>query len=608
LNPSQTRRKFIKTTFSLLAGSPFLKCTTSTEKPNIVLILLDDLGWDDLGCHGNPYVETPTIDNLAAQSVQFSQFYVNPVCAPTRASLLTGRHFLRTGVEHVHGGKDFIHLEETLLPEHFKKAGYATGMWGKWHSGHTDGYFPWERGFDEAYLAQLYQHENSRGQFNGKPVAHNAWADQVITDYAIDFMTRQQPQPFFAYLSYLTCHTPLQAPEPFIKKYENKGLSRNLATLYAMIDHLDSHLKRLFAAIEQLGLTKNTIIVFLSDNGPAISNNLLTDADREMRYVSQLKGHKGNLWENGVKSPLFVCCPEKFKPNKINRLADVTDIYPTLLDLAKIPLTNPAELDGQSLKPALAGRPELLRQRYSFNYANPGWPPTDKPWSPVGTHNEYRPVFPEEKPALAYATQIISVRNDRYKLLFNPGNVKNQVALENGYALFDILNDPREEHNLIQAKPAVFQELKARLQNWFAEIKAEKHSFNMPVFLIGQHKKVNNTIPAKGPTHISSGLLNTFNSLWHWQAGDWAEYKIKVLTPGHYKVVLQHESAAVKLAQIKISTPQNSTTSTLADHQRIEFGEIYLDENDDLLRIEVLQGEGVVIEKLYSIQLERRES
>ena len=152
------------------------------QKPNIILIQADDLGFCDLAIHGNTFAETPALDNLAKNGMQFSNFYVNSVCAPTRASLLTGRHFLRTGVSHVHGGKDFIHLEETLLPEALKENGYVTGMWGKWHSGKTAGYFPWQRGFDEAYMAQLYKHENSRGYLNGELVEHQKWASEVITD------------------------------------------------------------------------------------------------------------------------------------------------------------------------------------------------------------------------------------------------------------------------------------------------------------------------------------------------------------------------------------------------------------------------------------------
>jgi len=176
-----SRRKFIKSTGAGIAAlhlTGILSCQKRDHtKPNFIIIQLDDLGWSDIGIHGNKIVETPNIDRLALESVRFNQFYVNPVCAPTRAALLTGRDFLRTGVSHVHGGKDFLHLEEKTIADAFKAGGYVTGIWGKWHCGHTDGYFPWERGFDEAYLAKLYQHKNSHGSLNGQEEEHQDWDD-----------------------------------------------------------------------------------------------------------------------------------------------------------------------------------------------------------------------------------------------------------------------------------------------------------------------------------------------------------------------------------------------------------------------------------------------
>ena len=232
------RRKFVQTLgggMMLAQLGPFFSCN-KVQKPNFILIQMDDLGWSDLGIHGNTMVDTPNIDKLGHESVRFNQFYVNPCCAPSRASLLTGRHFLRTGVSHVHGGKDYLHLEEKTIGDAFKIGGYKTGMWGKWHSGHTDGYFPWERGFDTAYMAQLYKHHESNGQLNGKYVSHGAWADEVLIDRAIDFMKTHKGQPFFCYISSLTCHSPLDAPEVFVEKLKKKQLSDSLATLYAMIE------------------------------------------------------------------------------------------------------------------------------------------------------------------------------------------------------------------------------------------------------------------------------------------------------------------------------------------------------------------------------------
>ena len=163
------------------------------SKPlNVVLILADDLGWGDLGQNGNTLIDTPVLDCMGTEAARFENFYVHPVCAPTRASLLTGRHYLRTGVTHVHGGGDFLHPAEVTMGQWFQENGYATGMWGKWHSGKTSGYYPWERGFDEAYMAKLYIHEDGEGLFQGESRSAPGWTTDVLTGMTIDFIERHQ--------------------------------------------------------------------------------------------------------------------------------------------------------------------------------------------------------------------------------------------------------------------------------------------------------------------------------------------------------------------------------------------------------------------------------
>ena len=192
--------------------------TVIPRKTNVLLLLADDMGFDDLSIHGNPYITSTNLDKLARESVQFSDFSVTPVCSTTRASLLTGRDFYKTGVSGVHGGRDFLHRSETLMSDLFKNSGYNTGMWGKWHVGKTEGYLPWDRGFDEAYYAELYDHETSHGYHNGKLVEHKPWVSEVVTDYAIDFMQRskEESQPFFAHVSYLAPHEPWLAPDEYV--------------------------------------------------------------------------------------------------------------------------------------------------------------------------------------------------------------------------------------------------------------------------------------------------------------------------------------------------------------------------------------------------------
>ncbi|UII80374.1 sulfatase-like hydrolase/transferase [Flagellimonas sp. CMM7] len=314
----------------------FISCKNASEEkslqPNVLIIQVDDMGYDDLSLHGNPHLETPNLDMLGNESVQFEQFHLQNVCAPSRAALLTGRNYLRTGVTSVHAGRDFMNLDETTIAEIFQNNGYNTGMWGKWRSGKTDGYFPWDRGFDEAYYACLYNYWNNTGLLNGKHTRTEGFTTDALTDMAIDFVTRERNKPFFAYMSHLAPHNPWRAPESYIKKYEDKGLSKPMATLYGMIDNLDHNIGRLLNTLDKKGLTDNTIIVFMSDNGPWIRSYRfgLTDKEWQLRNPSGFRGNKGENWQNGIKSTLFIKWKNQLNPQKMNHLTKIEDILPSL--------------------------------------------------------------------------------------------------------------------------------------------------------------------------------------------------------------------------------------------------------------------------------------
>jgi len=232
-------RYSLKTLWLLLFLCIIFPSCKTRNIPNILLIQVDDLGIGDLAVNGNRFIETPNIDKLAGEAVSYKDFYVNTLCAPSRATLLTGRDFWKTGVSGVHGGRDYVNLNEVMFPELLKQSGYATGMWGKWHSGKTDGYFPWDRGFDEAYYATLYNYFNNVGLLNGERVETKGWATDRITDFAIDFIKRNSKKKFFVYVSYMAPHEPWYAPDEYTEKYTNKGLSKALSTLYGMIDLVD---------------------------------------------------------------------------------------------------------------------------------------------------------------------------------------------------------------------------------------------------------------------------------------------------------------------------------------------------------------------------------
>jgi len=581
----------------------------SAPPPNIVIIQLDDLGYDDLSIHGNHIVESPNIDSMGYTGMRFDQFYVNPVCAPTRASLLTGRHFMKTGVTHVHGGKDFLSLDETTIADVLRKAGYHTGMWGKWHSGHAEGYFPWQRGFDEAYMAQLYKHRDSRGSLNGKPVEHKKWADQVITEYAIDFMDRYRDEPFFAYLSFLSVHAPLDTPDSLRNKYMEKGMSYNLATIYGMVEHVDYYLGKLFTAIDSMELNRNTVIFFMSDNGPAVLNRELTDEDRKIRYVNGMKGHKGNIWENGVRSPLFAKWQGVTQPVVNYELVDVTDILPTIMELAG---TGPSDemkpLDGESFAELIRCGCSEPRGKISFNMANRGWPPTDQPWTPEGVLDEYRPVPPDQKAQEVFDDQIISVRRGAFKLLHHPGEAKGTPEQENGYVLVDILADPGEEVNLYDEMPDIAAELELLMKNWWESVLEAPASFSMPVFTVEGAIGDTSIILGKAPVETSENVKSAFAWLTHWtEPGDFARYNVHVKDPGLYEVSIIYRGRP-NGARVKFSGMQTSVSNTIETYDRAILGSLELDSVDQVVELELMENPAGsdVFNQLQRIELQRK--
>ncbi len=564
------------------------------KQPNVLLLLTDDQGFDDLACHGNPYLSTPHLDTLAAGSVQFANYCVASVCAPSRASLLTGRHFLRTGVSHVHGGKDFIQPDERLISETFREAGYRTGTWGKWHSGKSSGYFPWERGFDEAYMAQLYKHFDSVGHYNGLPRSHAGWTVDTLVEYASDFITRcsQTQSPFFAFVSFLTVHAPLAGPDELVEKYRRMGLSEALATVYAMVEQTDSAVGALLGLLDRLGIAEDTIVLFQSDNGPACLEGQLTDEDRRTRYVNGYKGHKGNMWENGIKSPLFVRWGNRFAPHTTGRLCDICDIYPTLADLCGIRLDSEhPPLDGRSFRPYLEGQEDGLEPKESYVWVSPGWPPDPETgYSPAGRFGEYMPVAPEVKGDLPFDPQLVTVRGEQWKWLRNPGKVPGAPDPVEGEVLIHIREDPQEDINVMATQPGQAEEMRRRARQWFAQIRREPHAFHSPVFKIGPG--MSNFVAAYAPTRVAGNVCNGGLSIYQFQApGDRAQYDIEVTQAGRYRLYLDYVKDESSGLTLEISCGSARIQSRLEAPNGQDLGAIDLPAGKAVLTLEVRQAD-----------------
>ena len=322
---------------------------SADSRPNIVVFLSDDQGWGDLSHSGNKDLKTSNIDSLARDGVSFDHFFVCPVCSPTRAEFLTGRYHPRSNVYSTSAGGERMDLDEMTIADLFKKSGYATGAFGKWHNGMQFPYHPNGRGFDEFYgfcSGHWGNYFSPMLERNGEIIEGKGFCIDDFTTQAMDFMERSKAksQPFFAYIPYNTPHSPMQVPDEYWEKFAHKNLKmkagdRHLRSALAMCENLDYNVGRVLAKLDQLKVAENTIIVWFHDNGP-----------NGKRWNGGMKGRKGSVEEGGCRSPLFIKWPGGItKGRQIEKIVSVRDLLPTLCELAEIKALPSSPLDGKSL-------------------------------------------------------------------------------------------------------------------------------------------------------------------------------------------------------------------------------------------------------------------
>lgn len=563
------------------------------EKPNILLITADDLGFDDLSVHQNPTITTPNLDQLAHQSVRFSDFAVSPVCSTTRASLLTGRHFYKTGVSGVHGGRDYLNRNETLISEMLQKRGYKTGTWGKWHLGKSEGYMPWDRGFEEGYYAELYRHKNSFGVLNNQKVSHQTWVSEVVTNYAIEFMqdSQRQAKPFFAYASFLAPHEPWLAPSNFVAPYLKKGMRPAVANLYGMVSEMDFHIGRLLSFLDKSGLAENTIVIFMSDNGPwwdSSNFGAMTKKEWQQRNPSKMKGNKGQTWQNGIRSPLFIRLGDKFKPNIVNRFINVADILPTLLEATGTSLPEDSKaIDGLSFLPYLQGKTQGQNARYSVIASHDVV--SNKP-----LFNQWTPIDDQARTAMKYSQQLIGLRNEQYKLILNPALDQNEYPRAvGGYLLFDMQKDPLESTNIITSKPKVAAKMKRQLEREFTGYVNDPESFSAPVYLVGADLPIS-VINGFGPSSTSGNTESKAHQLTGMkQKGDIAVYDMDVQTANTYKVFIKQSNTDGAGLEVQITAQGQSLVEQFNGELIQYLGKINLVKGESQLKLEVLNNQSI---------------
>ncbi len=329
------------------------------KRSNILFILTDDQGVGDFSLFGNDSIQTPNLDALLQSGARFERFYVDPVCAPTRASFQTGLYAARTGTIYVTRRRETMALNAKTLAEHLRAAGYRTGLFGKWHNGATLPYSPAGRGFDKF---QGFTSGHFNDYFTGilrnemdEPIPFSGDLTDLLTDTAADWMTEKTSRPFFAMLAYQAPHTPVQVADDHWNAVASRGLTPFNTGVYAMVESVDEQVGKLLKALEAAGQLEETVVIFASDNGP--------NGDRFRRG---LRGWKGQIDEGGVRAPFVIRFPGDNPANGsvFDTPAAHIDLLPTLLDYLDLPRAD--SVDGLSLMPLLRG--EELPERYIYTF------------------------------------------------------------------------------------------------------------------------------------------------------------------------------------------------------------------------------------------------
>ncbi|WP_254512228.1 sulfatase-like hydrolase/transferase [Anatilimnocola floriformis] len=505
-------------------------------RPNVVLIVIDDLGWADLGCYGSTFHKTPQLDKLAKQGMRFTDAYAAcPVCTPTRAAIMTGKYPARLNItDWLPGRGDMpsqkllrpkieqqLPLAEVTIAERLREAGYRTASIGKWHLGGA-GFGPETQGFEvniggdqggspPGYFAPFVR-ENAKGKAAGRNLKgleaapDGGYLTDLLTDAAVNFIEKNRAEPFFLYLPHYAVHTPLQAKEEVIKKYpaDPKFSGKQNSSVYAaMLESVDDGVGRIMAKLDELKLTENTLVIFTSDNG-----GLATPEGPHTPATSNapLREGKGYLYEGGIRVPLIMHWPKNIRTGINGTLTSSVDLLPTLLDVCSLSATT--EVDGVSIRAAMQEEERPVTRDLFWHYphyANQGGKPSS------------------------------AIRSGRWKLI---------EFFEDGHReLFDLTSDMRENRNLVTQHPQVVAELAEKLEAWRKNVGAKMMEPNPDYKPNPQAADGIVTMPAKWATVYGETLryepLPHKNTLGFWtNPKEWASFEFTLETPGTYEVEL----------------------------------------------------------------------
>ncbi|WP_276390902.1 arylsulfatase [Eudoraea chungangensis] len=468
----------------------------SSDIPNIILIMADDQGWGDLESSGNKNIKTPNIDLLSSEGVSFVNFYVQPVCSPTRAELLTGIQYPKLGVYDTSAGGERMNLGTPTLAEALIEEGYVTAAYGKWHNGMQPPYHPNSRGFTDFYgftSGHWGNYFSPMLEHNGELVEGKGFLVDDLTQRGIDFIEQNKNRPFFLYLPYNTPHSPMQVPDKYWDAFKEKDLTSKYQdqekedveftkAALAMVTNIDDNVGRVLRKVASLGLSENTIIIYLTDNGP-----------NSYRYNGGMRGRKGSVDEGGVRSPFFIRWESKLQKGKIiEPIASVLDIMPTLLSIVRKESITPSSFDGIDLSPLLFKENPTWKDRLLFHHWNGK----------------------------------TSVRTENYRL-------------DNENRLYHIKEDRGQRTDRSSEFPEITESLIAQKKSWLRE--TEPSMADDRPFTLGYPEAIYTQIPARDG--IASGSIKRSNR-WpndsfftNWKnVKDSISWDVEVLSAGTYEV------------------------------------------------------------------------
>jgi arylsulfatase A-like enzyme len=577
-----SRRDFVKQLGLSAAGLCLTGCASVSRRsqaqtrPNVILMITDDQGYGDFGYIGNPVIKTPGLDAMARQSARMTQYYVSPVCAPTRACLMTGRYNYRTRAIDTYIGRAMMEPQEVTLAEMLSGAGYSTGLFGKWHLGDNYPMRPQDQGFDEVLMhrgggiGQPSDPIGAEGKYtdpvlfhNGKETQCQGYCTDIYFDSALSWMDKQvqADKNFFIYLPTNAPHGPFHdVPQDWYDHYKGMDLSSaqfpqttghplpkkqdtdKLARIFAMISNIDDNVSKLFSKLKALGQLNNTLVIFMVDNGP-----------NSRRYVAGMAGMKSHVHEGGVRSPLYLHCPNKLTAGKTSdRVIAHIDILPTVLEACSTKAPTDVALDGRSFWPLLTEN-------------DAAWP--DRPIT-IQAHRGDAPVRYHN----------FMTRNQRWKLLHNSGFGKEQFTGKPKFELYDMQADPLEMQDLAAQRPDQLAIMKQAYDAWFDDV---------------SHTRPDNYAPPRihiGTTHENPVVL-TRQDWRHLQGRPWAGnsnglWKLYVASAREYTVCLRLKDNRGKGKAVLKIDQQQWTQPYGEDDQQILFENLGLKTgNADLMAI-----------------------